>query len=242
MKIRNLLRRLVYPNRYSSEAYVKYLRNKGINVGKNVEFFDPTRTNIDVTRPYLISIGDYCKITSDVIILSHDYSKSVLRLKYKEIIGEAGMVNIGNNVFIGMNSIVLRGVKIGNNVIIGACSVVTHNIPDDVVVAGNPAKVVMTLWEYYEKRKKNTLSEAKEYAKNIFAITGRKPTVKELDGFYPLFIRRDIAELKKNKLTIDFSGDEYEDVVDGFLNSKSVYESFEDFLEDCGIQEKKLQI
>lgn len=50
---------------------------------------------------------------------------------------------------------VLPNAKIGNNVIIGAGSIVTKDIPDNSVVAGNPAKVIMTLDEYLKKQKYN---------------------------------------------------------------------------------------
>lgn len=222
--------------KHSATAYRMYLISKGCKIGKGTYFFDPGSNFIDTTRPYLIQIGEYCKITKGVIILSHDYSKSVLRLKYKDIIGEAGITKIGNNVFIGMNSIILRGIKVGDNVIIGAGSVVTHDLPDNVVAAGNPIKIIMSLDEHYYGRQQKTLKEAKEYAKEIYRVTGRKPTIKELDGFYPLFIKRDLNELKKNKLTIKFSADNYDDTVKYFMQSQPIYKSFQDFLEDCDIR------
>ena len=49
---------------------------------------------------------------------------------------------IGNNVFIGMKSTILKGVHIGNNVIVGAGSVVVKDVPDNCIVAGNPAKII----------------------------------------------------------------------------------------------------
>lgn len=223
-------------HRRNSVAYVKYLRKKGCHIGKNTHFFSPLSTTVDETRPYLVSIGDYCKITSGVIILTHDYSRSVLRVKYKEIIGEAGKTTIGNNVFIGINTIIFKGVTIGNNVIIGAGSVVVNDVPDDTVAAGNPAMVITTLDEYYQKRKGLYIDEAKELAREIFRKTGRKPTVTELDGFHPLFLKRDMKEIKKYHLRMKLSGDDYEDVVKSFLASKPLYANFEEFLKDCGIQ------
>ena len=64
---------------------------------------------------------------------------------------KAGVTRIGDNVLIGVHSIVTMGVKIGNNVIIGAGSVVTKDIPSNVVAAGNPAKDICTLDDYYKK-------------------------------------------------------------------------------------------
>ena len=50
-------------------------------------------------------------------------------------------VEIGDNVLIGANSVILEGIKIGNNSIVGAGSIVTKNVPDNVVVYGNPARI-----------------------------------------------------------------------------------------------------
>ena len=64
----------------------------------------------------------------------------------------AGPIKVGNNVFIGSNTVILPNIKIGNNVIIGAGSIVTKDIPDGSVVAGNPAKLITTFDKYIEKR------------------------------------------------------------------------------------------
>ena len=69
-----------------------------------------------------------------------------------------GRVNIGDNVFIGAESVVLPGVTIGNNVIVGANSTVTHDIPDNTVVAGTPAKLICTLDDYLNKEKERMKS------------------------------------------------------------------------------------
>lgn len=60
---------------------------------------------------------------------------------------------IGNNVFIGWGCIILGNTHIGNNVIIGAGSIINKNIPDNSVVAGNPAKVICTYDYYIQKHK-----------------------------------------------------------------------------------------
>ena len=57
-------------------------------------------------------------------------------------LGIAKPITIGDNVWVGGNSTIVMGVTIGNNVIIGAGSVVTHDIPDNAVAVGNPAKVI----------------------------------------------------------------------------------------------------
>jgi acetyltransferase-like isoleucine patch superfamily enzyme len=59
-----------------------------------------------------------------------------------------GKIKIGNNVFIGINAIILPGVTIGNNVIIGAGSLVNSDIPDNSVVAGIPARIIKDIDSY----------------------------------------------------------------------------------------------
>jgi len=54
-------------------------------------------------------------------------------------------VNIGENVFIGDNVMILKGVNIGKNSVIGAASVVTGDIPDNVIAAGNPCRIIRLL-------------------------------------------------------------------------------------------------
>lgn len=61
-------------------------------------------------------------------------------------------ITVGNNVWIGTHVSVLPGVTIGNNVVIGAGSVVNRDIPDGVVAAGNPCRVIRKITE--EDRKK----------------------------------------------------------------------------------------
>ena len=58
-------------------------------------------------------------------------------------------IKIGNNVYIGMGAYIMPGVKIGNNCIIGAGAIVAHDIPDESVAVGIPARVVKCVEEYY---------------------------------------------------------------------------------------------
>lgn len=72
-------------------------------------------------------------------------------------------IHIGDNVWIGCGAIVNPGVNIGNNVVIGSGSVVTHDIPNDVVAAGNPCKILREITEeerhYYFKKEKFDISD-----------------------------------------------------------------------------------
>ena len=119
MNIKDLCRRLIFGNKASSSAYIKYLRSIGMQIGMDTTIYVPTKTQIDTTRPWLITIGNNVKITEGVTILTHGFDWSVLKGVYGEIIGSSGGVSIGDNVFIGMHSTILKGVHIGDNTTIG---------------------------------------------------------------------------------------------------------------------------
>lgn len=236
MNVKNFIKRIVDPNHYSNEAYIQYLRNNGVHIGEKTVVYAPRHTSIDIQKPHLIFIGSYCKITTGVIILAHDYSISVARRVFGEFIGGTAPTKIGDNCFLGMNSIILPGTTIGNNCIVGAGSVVGGGDPDNVVIAGNPARVVCTLDEYYQKRKNRWVDDAKRCALEIYHNTGHRPTVEEMkDGFYWLYTQRSQENIDNHNNFFTLTGDDYEDICKSFLTSDPIYLSFEDFLKDCGI-------
>ena len=100
---------------------------------------------------------------------------------------QRGGVDIGNNVFIGMHSTILKGVHIGNNVIIGANSLVSKDIPDSCVAAGNPCRTIMSLQEYYEKRRTAQAAEAGELVKLYRERKNKEPDESVLSEFFWLF-------------------------------------------------------
>ena len=144
----------------SSQDYVNYLRSNGMVIGNNTVIYSPNNCVIDQTRPWMIEIGDNVSITTGVTILTHGYDWSVFKGIYGDVLGSAGRVKIGNNVFIGMNSTILKGVTIGNNVVIGANSLINKNVPDNSVVVGNPQRIVCDIDSYLEKRRAAQVTEA----------------------------------------------------------------------------------
>ncbi len=143
MGIRNWIKKLVHSYKYSSEAYLNFLREKGAKIGENCYIFAPSMVDIDPYRPFLLEFGDGVVLTKGVTILTHDYSHTVMRKLYGENIGDAQPVKIGNNVFVGMDAIILMGTEIGDNTIIGAKTVVRGKIPSNVLVAENPCMLHM---------------------------------------------------------------------------------------------------
>src|SRR5688500_15207541 len=87
-----------------------------------------------------ISIGDYCTISAGVHIYTHDNVKQTLTSGKMQI--ERTPVVIGNNVYIGPNVIITKGVSIGNNCVIGAGAFVNRDVPDHSIVMGQPGKIV----------------------------------------------------------------------------------------------------
>ena len=83
-----------------------------------------------------IKIGDNLRMAANVGLISANHA-----LDNYELWESPGPIEIGNNVWIGMNTVVMPGVKIGNNVIIGSGSVVTKDVPDNTIAFGNPCKV-----------------------------------------------------------------------------------------------------
>ena len=107
-----------------------------IEVGKNF-FANYNCTIIDVAK---VRIGDNCQFAPNVSIYTaghpiHPVSRNSLYEYGKEVI-------IGDNVWIGGNTVICPGVHVGSNTVIGAESVVTRDIPDWCVAAGNPCRVI----------------------------------------------------------------------------------------------------
>lgn len=144
--------------RTSNKQKIKYLRKQGTIIGEKTRI----HCSIDAfgSEPYLIKIGKDCFLAANIHLLTHDGGVKVLNsLNYFDgkRMSKMGKLEIGDNVFVGDGSYIMPNVKVGNNVIIGCHSVVTKDVPNNVVVAGIPAKVICTLDEYYEKCKNEVI-------------------------------------------------------------------------------------
>jgi acetyltransferase-like isoleucine patch superfamily enzyme len=143
MDVKNIFQRIqiAYLKRASDERRIRFLRRQGMKIGKNCHI----NTMSFSTEPYLIEIGNNVAISAGSDLVTHDGAIWCFReneLKDADIFGK---IIIGNNVFIGINCTVLPNTIIGNNCIVGAGSVVRGKFPDDSVIVGNPAKVVMKM-------------------------------------------------------------------------------------------------
>ena len=94
-----------------------------------------------------ITIGDNTLIGGNVKILDNDFHPLEIEARNvddKDMI-RSKEIMLGENCFIGCNSIILKGTEIGNGAIVGAGSVVSGKYPDNVVIAGNPARIIKIL-------------------------------------------------------------------------------------------------
>lgn len=113
------------------------------------------KANLDKTYPQGLHIGENSYIAAGTYILSHDFSRGIHCDTY-----------IGKSCFIGINTIVLPGVRIGDNVIVGSGTVVTKDIPSNCIVAGNPGKIIktgITTRKFGKLAKDKKLTRAEEF-------------------------------------------------------------------------------
>ena len=91
-----------------------------------------------------ISLGDHVIIGSGCKIIDNDFHslEPEKRINQRDCDIKRAPISIGDNSFIGMNSIILKGTTIGRNCIVGAGSVVHGIFPDNVIIAGNPAQII----------------------------------------------------------------------------------------------------
>ena len=154
-KLRYGFIRIVKPfsrNNYNKLFY-SHLKKLGVNIIGTPKYIEDN-VYIDPTDYSLLTTCDGVTISRNVTFLVHDYSISRVFMEHDDDVTGAGIfkpIMLSEGCFIGAESIILPGTVVGKNSIIGAGSIVKGNIPENVVAAGNPAKVIKTLNEYYEK-------------------------------------------------------------------------------------------
>lgn len=220
---------------FGSESYANFLRKQGVSVGKNFKVFNLSTINIDLSRPSLITIGNNVAINRNFTLLTHDFVSGLFIRCYSDVLPSTGHVIIGNNVRTGQNVTILKGVTIGDNVFIGANSLVTKDIPSNSIAGGNPCKVILSLDDYYSKRKEACISEAFEFAQSIKDRYNRLPTIYDFREEYSLYIDR--SNYNEYPEIHSFIREQLGEHFDNYMNKhKAIYPSFEAFLKAAGVK------
>lgn len=145
----------VYNSIYSKFSHVGYAKKIGVNFGENLHIYGNPYSMFG-SEPWCITLGDNVHITRDVLFVTHDGGT----LLYRHLIPDLEITSpiiVGNNVYIGVRSIILPGVTIGDNSIIAAGSIVTKDVLPNSVVGGVPAKFIKSSQDYLEGVKRRSL-------------------------------------------------------------------------------------
>jgi acetyltransferase-like isoleucine patch superfamily enzyme len=118
-------------------ATIERLRARGVGIGENCAIY----TEFFSTEPYLVTIGNHVGISGGVKFLTHDGAAWLMRHEHPQR-QALGTITVGDNCFIGENSLILCGTSIGSDCVIGAGAVVRGRIPDNSLVIGNPGEIV----------------------------------------------------------------------------------------------------
>jgi acetyltransferase-like isoleucine patch superfamily enzyme len=114
-----------------------------------------------LTSATSIDIGHSCMLAMNCYLGDADWHDLQHRIYAP---GKSAAIVLKDNVWIGDSALVVKGVTIGHNSIVGAQAVVTHNVPDNVIVAGNPARVVRTLNAEHRTTRQQLFTGASTYA------------------------------------------------------------------------------
>ena len=159
LKLANLFFRVI--SKIRRVTHISLAIHNGMKVGERTLFVGNCNFG---SEPFLVEIGSDCLITDGVRFITHDGSIQVPLIASGEKLADVyskkstfDRITIKNNVFIGVGSIILPKTVIGNHCIVAAAAVVKGIFPDGVIIAGNPARIIATVDEYYLKNKDRIL-------------------------------------------------------------------------------------
>lgn len=144
-RIKNALL-LPFRQAYARLNPVGYARMIGVNVQGHVTIFG-SAYNMFSSEPYLVTLHDNVFVSVGVQFICHDGGVLPFRRQHPTL-DIAAPIIVNRNCFIGAGALILRGVTIGENCIVGANAVVTRDVPDGMIVGGNPARPIKTTDEY----------------------------------------------------------------------------------------------
>ncbi|KAJ6635631.1 Maltose O-acetyltransferase [Pseudolycoriella hygida] len=145
-KRQELLKSILHPSCKDKKVFIE--PNFRVDYGYNIVVGNNLQMNFDcvILDCARVTIGDNCLMAPGVHIYAATHPLEAQYRKDDENYYElAKPVTIGNNCWLGGHCTIVPGVVIGDNVVVGAGSVVTKDVPSNVVVAGNPAKIIRYL-------------------------------------------------------------------------------------------------
>lgn len=239
-RLKTWLNRKLHPRTHSSEAYIAWLRSQGLDVGEGSFFYDPASLSIDVQRPHMLHIGKYVVLTAGTIVLCHDYSRSTLFKATGEHVADGGRTYIGDNVFVGMRSIILMGSHIGDNCIVGAGSVVSGRFEEGMVIAGNPARTICTVEDMLARRKTREREAAIDYALRWRERHGTWPTPEDMtNAFAWLYLPHTQKTIENHPTLFSLNGIDLDAFKAGFLSTSPAWDSFDVFIAECASRQSR---
>jgi len=178
-----LYRRLCAPAGIEWAAYLK--RHGGLHaMGEGCVI----QTNVVITDPPHLRLGDNVHLTG-CTLFGHDGTVSMLKQMSGRRLDRVGRIDIGDNVFVGHQAIVMPGVSIGPNAIVGAGAVVTRNVPRNTIVAGNPARPIGTVDALLERCTRETAAlqwaDHPQLAADYFGPAAAELTAQRKALFFP---------------------------------------------------------
>jgi maltose O-acetyltransferase len=207
LKILKPIGALVSYLHYKTDRFrLQRLMERGLKIGRNSYIMEGVE--FDTLYPYLIEIGNDCRIGKGVRILAHDSG-----LFHDLGINRILPVKILDGSFIGERAIILPGITIGPKAIIAAGSVVTQDVGSDQVAAGNPAKPIGTYSGTVEKLRKlamaGTVLQKKDIEEGIITpmeiarilSTKHIAFVKGIPNKDPYYVNANIEEMRKRAVS-----------------------------------------
>lgn len=158
----------------NKEIISNYFRKYGMKIGERCNIC----CNIMTMEPFMVDIGENVTISGNVKLVTHDNSVAKLNVGGADVFGR---IKIGDNCFIGQNSIVMYGVELANNIIVAAGSVVCNSFSEsNIVIGGNPARKI-GMWNSL-REKSAPLAISRTKARQMAEINDYTLFIKRKEG------------------------------------------------------------
>jgi acetyltransferase-like isoleucine patch superfamily enzyme len=141
--ITGIIRHRLELMKYDEFCIEDYFRGQGVRIGRDNRIYV---TSLGA-EPYLVNVGNHCTIAAGVSFITHDGAAWLFTQEYPSV-QRFGVIDIKDNCFIGLRSIILPNVNVGPNSIVAAGAVVTKDVPPGTIVGGNPARILGATEEY----------------------------------------------------------------------------------------------